>query len=851
MNISDLTVEVRNSSLARVGQLLPVDLVGFKAVIRFRNVGTWEIQLPVGHAMAEELRQPNAGLIVTLGSSTMFSGFTTKAIRSQTQDDPQGQWLISGVTDDAILGERLAYPDPSTADITAQGTEYDVRTGTASTVIYGYVTANIGASAPAARKITGLTTATDTGIGSMITGRARFETLGSLIEQLSVIDGLGFDLKQVGSNLVFQVYEPTDRSATVRMDIENNRLTKSEYTYSTPEVTRAIVAGTGTGTARLMAEVTTTDSAAAETAWGRRIEVFKDARSSTEAELTQAGTAELAEKGKTLEAISVSPSDDLTMAYGSDWYLGDKISVVAGTTTISQIVTEVALVITEDGVRIGATVGQPEVAAASTEPEAAIVSTQVEQEQRISNLERNEPERIAENIEVLVKNSTGATLTAGTVVYVSSANGTNILVSKSQANSEATSSKTLGLVKTDIANNDFGYVVSYGILSGLNTSAAGAEGDPVWLSPTTAGGMVFGLANKPVAPNHMVYLGIVTRKNSSNGEIQIVIQNGFELEELHNVLITSAANNNVLVYESASGLWKNKTAANAGLATTTDLSGYATTATVNTKAPLSYPTFSGTVVIPTLSVSGTATITGATTMNEKPVITTGGGEVLKVGSNAAATSAFIGFYKNGSATRTGYVGQGSTSNAAMTISSDTDGCSMSFGNDGSPRVYSADIYARTYTSNPTVCVTTAGTLGRVTSASKYKLDIEDKETDIDRILSINPKTWLDKSTYEKNQRFLAALAAGEDVSQFAGYSADWVQPRVAGLIAEEVEAAGLGEYVFYGEPDENGNREIEGIQYDRVWIELLPVVQKQRDEINELKSMVTALADRVSQLEGK
>ena len=56
----------------------------------------------------------------------------------------------------------------------------------------------------------------------------------------------------------------------------------------------------------------------------------------------------------------------------------------------------------------------------------------------------------------------------------------------------------------------------------------------------------------------MVSIGVVTRVNVNNGEIFVKVANGFELEELHNVLIQSVANNQVLQYETATSLWKNK-----------------------------------------------------------------------------------------------------------------------------------------------------------------------------------------------------------------------------------------------------------------------------------------------------
>jgi hypothetical protein len=147
----------------------------------------------------------------------------------------------------------------------------------------------------------------------------------------------------------------------------------------------------------------------------------------------------------------------------------------------------------------------------------------------------------------------------GQAVYVSGANGTNILVSKADYTTEATSSKTLGLVVVSGANNFQGQVISDGLLSNIDTSAAGAEGDPVWLGDD--GNLIYGLVNKPYAPNHLVFIGIVTKKNASTGEIFVKVQNGFELNEIHDVDVKSSlpTDGQVLTYDSVTGLWRNET----------------------------------------------------------------------------------------------------------------------------------------------------------------------------------------------------------------------------------------------------------------------------------------------------
>ena len=152
----------------------------------------------------------------------------------------------------------------------------------------------------------------------------------------------------------------------------------------------------------------------------------------------------------------------------------------------------------------------------------------------------------------------GAALAIGAPVYVTGYNGGNMVVNKASNDAEATSSKVLGLLAQALANNAVGYVITEGLVQNVNTSGA-TIGDPVWLG--TAGALLFGLANKPVAPAHLVFIGVVTKVGTTTGEIWCKVQNGFELGELHDVLITSPSNGQSLTYDSATGLWKNSTPA--------------------------------------------------------------------------------------------------------------------------------------------------------------------------------------------------------------------------------------------------------------------------------------------------
>jgi hypothetical protein len=157
----------------------------------------------------------------------------------------------------------------------------------------------------------------------------------------------------------------------------------------------------------------------------------------------------------------------------------------------------------------------------------------------------------AQVVRFLVKNTTGTTIPKGSAVYVSGATGDNALISLASATSETTSSKTLGITAESIATDAFGYVIEAGYLTDINTSATTA-GAAVWLG-NTPGSIVF--VTPPAEPSHAVYLGVVVRVQSNNGSILVKVQNGYELNELHDVFVGGVSTALPLVYNSASSGW--------------------------------------------------------------------------------------------------------------------------------------------------------------------------------------------------------------------------------------------------------------------------------------------------------
>jgi len=164
-------------------------------------------------------------------------------------------------------------------------------------------------------------------------------------------------------------------------------------------------------------------------------------------------------------------------------------------------------------------------------------------------------DNFAKTLTSSVRNETGATITKGTVVYISGSSGNKPLIQKAIANSEEGSSRTFAFIVADIPSGHNGSAVTFGELTRQNTFGY-TEGVGIWLSPTVAGGWT---TTKPTAPNHAVFLGNIIRSHQTQGVIEVRIQNGYELDELHDVAVLDRENNDILVYESSTSLWKAKT----------------------------------------------------------------------------------------------------------------------------------------------------------------------------------------------------------------------------------------------------------------------------------------------------
>jgi hypothetical protein len=153
----------------------------------------------------------------------------------------------------------------------------------------------------------------------------------------------------------------------------------------------------------------------------------------------------------------------------------------------------------------------------------------------------------------LCRKASAGSITKGQVVYITGSTGTHLSVELADADTESTAASTFGVAVETITDSAEGYVILYGLLTGLDTTGL-TEGAALWLS-STAGSWT---TTKPTQPAHLVSLGwVVKTAGGSGGIVYVKVANGQELDELHDVLITSPVNGHLLYRDQSNGLWKN------------------------------------------------------------------------------------------------------------------------------------------------------------------------------------------------------------------------------------------------------------------------------------------------------
>lgn len=161
-----------------------------------------------------------------------------------------------------------------------------------------------------------------------------------------------------------------------------------------------------------------------------------------------------------------------------------------------------------------------------------------------------------------VKNTSGATISNGSSVMATGTVGLSGKITVAPANGDGSinSRFMLGIATEDILNNDFGYITSFGLIRGINTTGSlygetWADGDILYIHPNILGGLT---KNIPTPPQLRLPIAIVINASGGgSGSIFTRMKTGEYLDFLLDVYISSKANNDVLQYNSTNQRWEN------------------------------------------------------------------------------------------------------------------------------------------------------------------------------------------------------------------------------------------------------------------------------------------------------
>jgi hypothetical protein len=296
------------------------------------GVGRWSLVAPLTADTA--LIAKGWRIVFDGGALPGYSGLVDK-VRIEVGDDSGARkpprLLLSGPDDMTVIDERLAYPDPTSVATSQSAAAYDVRSGTASTVVLAYVDRNAASLALSDRQVPGLTTIADPVVGASIAWKARFDPLLSkVVSPICEARGLRAWITSTTSGArTFHVAAVPDVSGPARFSIALGNLLSLKYEMSAPTATYVIGGGRGEEDDRMFRA---SNNASAASDW-RRIETFVDQRAASDTdggtELQAAVDRKRDESGPT-EQVDFVPLDTQRAKFGVDYFVGSKIAAEVG-----------------------------------------------------------------------------------------------------------------------------------------------------------------------------------------------------------------------------------------------------------------------------------------------------------------------------------------------------------------------------------------------------------------------------------------------------------------------------------------------------------------------------------------
>jgi hypothetical protein len=164
------------------------------------------------------------------------------------------------------------------------------------------------------------------------------------------------------------------------------------------------------------------------------------------------------------------------------------------------------------------------------------------------------------------KNTSGSSIPIGTPVMFTGVVGSSgkLTFGLAVADGSVPPEYMMGVTKQTIANNDFGYIVDFGLVRGFNTSGVPygetwADGDLLYFDPAAPGTWT---NVEPAAPNiHVPVAVVVNAATGGAGSIFVRMIQSERLGELQDVHINGvgAAAGQVLIYDATQQRWENNT----------------------------------------------------------------------------------------------------------------------------------------------------------------------------------------------------------------------------------------------------------------------------------------------------
>jgi hypothetical protein len=356
----------------RLGEVLAYKTLD--AHLLFNDVGKWILTGTAQYLDDLIWGGPAVGIEIVRNGVSILTG--CKKHIKVNRDRSGGIIEASGGDDNQYLKARLAYPVPSGPPYTSSA--YDSQSGLAEAIIKHYVSYNVGPNATVQRQVPGLSIEPDYARGTVIPANARFDVLLTLLQSLALQGGdLGFKIVKG----IFSIYQPADKSQTIRFSFDLGNLQSYEYIVDAPSENYYIVAGGQEGVNRIFTEGGDADSILA---YGR-MEGFYDCRSTTDILTLTSNLSEQLAKSASVVSVKLKTIDLPGRSAITDYWLGDQVKAVLQEGTVTGIIREIDISLDDAGEHIDTVISTPN---AKTEMLDGLYSRLRNLDARIGSLER-------------------------------------------------------------------------------------------------------------------------------------------------------------------------------------------------------------------------------------------------------------------------------------------------------------------------------------------------------------------------------------------------------------------------------------------------------------------------------